>query len=149
MREILFRGKRLGDVEWVYGSLHIEYGETTKDGNRAIDYRILGMRGECYYVNPSTVGQYTGLEDKNGKRVFEGDVIKCEDSSQAVYGIVKYGQFKSYTVEQIGVYIEWQNENANRWCDWLRQDILFWIKRGDCEIVSNIHDNPEPLEGDD
>lgn len=67
MREILFRGKRVSDGEWVYGSLHIESGETDRNGNQRLNYRILGNRGECDYVTPETVGQYTGKTVKNGK----------------------------------------------------------------------------------
>lgn len=145
MREILFRGKNY-DGEWEQGSLHTEYGETTQDGKREIDYRILGMRGECRYVIPETIGQYTGLTDKNGNKVFEGDILKFTD--------------EEYDYEWIGM-VEFGNPNAEyNWGFQLvyikgakpNTDILLWFdmeEMGACgEVIGNIQDNLELLESE-
>ena len=130
MREILFRGKRLDNGEWVEGSLHIECGETRQDGTKTLDYRILGMRGECYYIDPDTVGQFTGMLDKNGKRIFEGDIVQGKDRLEK-------------HLEVFG-YIDHQNGSFVITCDFMTH--YRWLDY-EVEVIGNIHDNPELLEG--
>lgn len=128
MREILFRGKRLDTGEWVYGQWLPKSKtictETTIEGTT--EYRDL-------FVAPETVGQYTGLNDKSGAKIFEGDIIR------------HYNRHDDTDYFYIGV-IEWNEEKhgfANR-C--VKENSLFLVSdRCIYEVVGNIHDNPELL----
>ena len=129
MREILFRGKKESNGEWVEGSLHIEYGEWDKDGNRTLDYRILGKSGQCDYVIPETVGQYTGLTDKNGKKIFEGDIVidkYCREKFGFV-GVVIYNS----QLTQFQIYSDKQPDYV----------VNLGSRRDSVKIIGNIHDN--------
>ena len=140
MREILFRGKQeYKKKEWVFGSLHCEYGETDKNGQRKTEYRILGMRGECDYVIPETVGQFTGLTDKNGKKIFEGDIVAQnwydhDEPSDDSFGEVVFCEYDcSFSVMDIqkdGI-VPLGRCHAYHW---------------EAEVIGNIHDNPELME---
>lgn len=77
MREILFRGKREDNGEWVEGF----YTEACAMKTGA----IIENSDDDYYVDPATVGQYTGLQDKNGNKIFEGDIISYNGSKEVVY----------------------------------------------------------------
>lgn len=136
MRETLFRGKRIDDDKWTYGFLFKFWGRC---------YLLWGMNGANPVkeeVYPETVGEYTGLTDKTGKKIFEGDIVKLCDTWGTWRAVVEFG-----------------NPNAN--CSWgwqlrpigkvdINTDILCWVEMEDvgvfCEVIGNIHDNPELLE---
>lgn len=130
MREILFRGKRVENGEWIYWD---RYGRITDINGEPIRVEIntSALRPYAFYVNElpvireETVGEYTGLTDKNGKKIFEGDIVK---NSRDV-GLLYYKEKNSaFTVKG------WE------YGYWL------WHDKDDIEVIGNIHDNPELLE---
>ena len=131
MREILFRGKRVGNGEWVYGSL-ITYA----DGVCFIcceDY-IPDVLNK-YEVIPETVGQYVGLKDKNGNLIFEGDLLR---------GLFKFG------LPITNIYVKFENGafctvEKRKESEILYQPLANYFNV-DFEIIGNIYDNPELLE---
>ena len=136
MRKILFRGKRIDNGEWVYGSL-IDgiYGAVpaivtlpSVDDDFKLDF-------EYDHVDPSTVGQYTGLTDKNGKRIFEGDV--CQTKGIPLIDekpfVAVWNDYYS------GFY--WENIDNPRETDMFTQTVAELT-----EVIGNIHDNPELLK---
>ena len=130
MREILFRGKRLDNGEWVYG-YYVHIGPVSCQ--RAY---IIPEYASALYVNevdPSTVGQYTGLNDKHGKRIFEGDVAKVLQGKDKdiVYVGFENGAFMLYP----------KTGNIYERTLW-----EYWYNDWDVEVIGNITDNPELLE---
>ena len=128
MREILFRGKLKVDNgehkkgDWVFGDLvRIKDGEKTST-------MIYGF-GE---VDPSTVGQYTDLTDKNGKKIFEGDIVKFS--------------YDENDENPTFCSIEWKSDRA---CFGYLEtaDKMIEVDSLHCEVIGNIHDNPELLGG--
>ena len=119
MREIEFRGKRCDNGNWAKGSLLC-----WKDGTRHIcekdsDRSHLTRHSVCN----RTVGQYTDLKDKDGNKIFEGD-------------IVLYKKMK--------LPVRWDNEKAGFF---IGNDRYWMMNDTDIEVIGNIHDNPELLEG--
>ena len=130
MRESLFRGKRLDNGEWVYG-YYVHIGPVSCQRTY-----IIPEYASALYVNevyPSTVGQYTGLNDKHGKRIFEGDIAKVlqgKDKDIAYVGF-ENGAFMLYP----------KTGNIYERTLW-----EYWYNDWDVEVVGNITDNPELLE---
>lgn len=144
MREILFRGKT-DKGEWVQGVPFVE-----EDRCYIIEDLFICDEYDCTgavntFVIPETIGQYTGLTDKNGKKIFEGDIVKCTDETYeySFTAVVLFG-----------------NPNAEyNWGFQLKRisgagantDILLWVEMEETgaytEIIGNIHDNPELMKG--
>lgn len=138
MREILFRGKQIDNGEWAYGSLV----HRTEFYGDPCDYYLILTGGEfhCDYytaeeVHSKTVGQFTGLTDKNGKKIFEGDIVDCWSEGVNAKGTVQQRKDGMWII-----YPAWQK-------------IIMWGLCPDeychttVEVIGNIHDNPELLGG--
>lgn len=158
MRQIIFRGKRKDNGKWVHGN-YVKVEEMI--GNGKYEHYIIEVPaiGTSYPVSLETVGQYTGLTDKNGKKIFEGDIVKdnnlekvllCDDRIKARSGIaiVKFGLH------------DIPSEDPFCWGSaygfYFDGDTLFptpaqyspfdECSESEFEVIGNIHDNSELLE---
>lgn len=153
MREILFRGKNIYN-DWIYGYLCQHRGEPVMDNNGMVlegsDYYIrdwaekidTGFYGCNYRVDPSTIGQYTGMNDKNEKEIFEGDIIHVKDLIRCPVG---FGNCLC-----IADYIASVAFDDCRFCLLKANGGIYEIPLDSdkIEVIGNIHDNPELLEVD-
>lgn len=133
MREILFRGKRIDNGEWVEGYF-CKWPCVSWKVLSCVIVPVIGLENgiaEQAIVYPSTVGQWTGLIDKNGKRIFAGDILR--QKKNGVYGL-------PFSVVFDDGGFMW-NENGRR--DFLYQSIC-----DTCEVIGTIYDNSELMEGD-
>jgi len=129
MREILFRAKRKNGA-WIEGNL-LFY----PDVNRAYIHTGDYYHGGAVEVDRNTIGQYTGLMDKDGKRIFEGDIIECWSEGVKARGTVQQNMGGLWII-----YPAWQKHIMWGLCP--NED-----GSADVEIIGNIHDNPELVEG--
>ena len=144
MREILFRGKRLDNGKYVDGNLFVS--DTEGRTYILVGSRIVTIEWE---IDPSTIGQYTGLTDKNGKRIFEGDIVRTHYANTRKADFVEQvvfhnGRFSSlYELRGPGNGKMWANlPDSVPHLPMDKTPYMEW-----CEIIGNIHDNPELLDG--
>lgn len=140
MRDILFRGKRIDNGEWVDGVYYKQteyYGESCERCCIIVSTEDLSFDQdlEFYEVDPETVGQYTGLTDKNGKKIFEYDIVKLGHD----VGLVEYS-------ELFGKYIVVYNQLSGNWFDFESDDCSPLSM--ECEVIGNTIDSPELLKGE-
>lgn len=127
-REILFRGKR-SNGKWVYGSLVVSentapaiYYEVGKGVVKQLDW--------CY-VNPDTIGQYTGVKDKNGKKIFEGDIVGNNGFVHLIKYVGNFAGFFTVSRELRGSFGYFDQK---------------WIDYCDIVVIGNVTDNPELMK---
>jgi len=124
MREIKFRGKRIDNGKWIYGSLIIEE-DPIADAFKYFIKPFNFLTGKL--VVPETVGQYTGSKDKNTKEIYEGDIVRCNDKYCAIVIWKRDGFVLDFFGNMKSVPSLWYNaENSEK-----------------IEVVGNIYENPE------
>ncbi len=143
MREIKFRGKRKDNSEWACGYLVVHPGSAF-----ILDTGYLIQNGDFYappkwwaQVDPATVGQWTGLKDKNGKDIYEGDVVILTRRIAPYYGCPEEDMKTVYTTTK-AIF-----DSGSFWLtgDGFSGNCHFHYNAEDREIIGNIHDNPELL----
>ena len=136
MREVIFRGKQTDNGEWVEGNLikaENFYFIIPLVSNGSFDKvkNVLKFLNPCYYINPETVGQFTGLVDKYGERKWEGDIFKFGDHLYIIEWDADELTFRAYEPFETDYSVDLAEFSAN-----------------EIEVIGNIHDNPELLKGE-
>lgn len=134
-RKNLFCGKEIGNSNgrWIFGSLIVLDEDFVficppyKFASSLSCQELIAINSVM--VDPSTVRQYTGLKDKNGKRIFEGDIVTGYFASEKIIGFILYGSDAKFFIQRDGLF----GIGLNNAEDWV-------------EVIGNIHDNPELLE---
>ena len=145
----LFKAKRIDNGEWVQGYLVHD----NRDKLYRIIMEIQYSTGTCITtdnaprVDSSTICQCTGLKDRNGKLIWENDIVKCVDvnAETEFFAVVEFGNPNGF--------YSWGYQLKHIWGDEPNLDILIWIDMEEtgatCEIIGNIFDNKELLESEE
>jgi len=138
MREILFRGRTYGIKKWISGSLLIVYGT-----QNSVHYYINPDYGWPIYeeVDPETVGQYTGIMDQNGEKIFEGDIVRLTDEGGYRYagmGVIEWLDKGEWYVQGIDI-----NYDTSYKTHFPVSEIIYDTG---FEVIGNIHEDPELLK---
>lgn len=145
MRDILFKAKRISDGQWVEGYLYKQVG--VKD-RIYFAIEVIDNTVKAYEVDESTICQYTGLTDKNGNKIWENDVVRYQfDTDDCIFpnkdtkkrvGKIFFSDFRASFSVAMG-------RNGSKA---INNDLFKYVQNGNrVEVIGNIFDNPELLEG--
>ena len=153
MREILFKAKRINNGEWVEGCLVIDHSRPD-----LFEYRMQPVESGVLYappINPETLCQFTGLCDKNGKKIWKNDILMCHGNPKDLVKVL-FGEFGVRNIETgsivdkvVGWHYEVVSTDAISRCEpfcWPMPLTEYYIERCEMEVVGNIFDNPELLQ---
>lgn len=126
-REILYRGKQIVSGEWIYGV-------PISNDNITCIFKLTDGLSELkgFQVKTETVGQYTGLTDKNGKKIFEGDIVKGKGKGKKAFAVEYSQNIAGFVTRGTGAFS----------CPCMNVGTM-----KSYEVIGNIHDNPELLGG--
>lgn len=131
----LFKAKTCNG-EWVAGFLHCKDDKWYISNKTGAPF--------AFEVRPDTICQCTGLKDRNGKLIWENDIVK--DLFSDACAQIKYGSyqscFDSTKTEHVGFYVDWSGKCAKRY----RKDLGYWINMVNAEVIGNIFDDPELIK---
>lgn len=131
----LFKAK-ICNGKWVSGFLHCKENKWYINNKAGAPF--------AFEVRPDTICQCTGLKDKNGKLIWENDIVK--DLFSDACAQIKYGSyqscFDSTKTEHVGFYVDWSGKCTKRY----RKDLGYWINMVNAEVIGNIFDDPELIK---
>lgn len=143
MREILFRGKRESNGGWVYGYFFAK---------PILEKYFIELGNEMWQVKPSTIGQYTGMTDKSGAKIFEGDIVSAKNNicGETYRFLVEFGVCGGVENSEHSVgfpcffFKDVTGIISNDYM--LRKDPVYFLNAYKCEVIGNVHDNPDLLK---
>ena len=160
MREYLFHGKRTDNGEWVEG-YYVKAEKLDKSGYEHFIIEV-NADGASHLVYPESVGEWTGLADNNSRKIFENDIVRCQERYDRPYsnkrkskrhiGVVEYrvrkgDKFYNPQTNEWDRHMEYEAEWIVNVKDYGKFIHGSWGDFFDCEVIGNIFDNADLLEG--
>lgn len=141
-REIKFRGKNRGTGEWIYGGfIPADYSYWQEPSIANLNRRFV--------IIPETLGQFTGYKDKEGREIYEGDILEDMSENTVTYKrlrmIVRFGEFNALEAGLLnpGFFVEIpEDKDTSIWS----KSLMYWLDGDGVRVIGNVFDNPELLE---